>query len=114
MDRDITVIKGNNLNFFVNFKLAEGEAITDISEMYFSAKEKLTDEDYAFQLTLGHGIELQEDTTKFLVSVSHSISSGLDATNYYYDLTFVINGNVFTLMKGILKVEANVTNVPVS
>lgn len=115
MDRDITIVKGNTLNFFVNFTLSAGEEITDITEIYFSGKDKLSDSEYAFQLTLGNGIELQEGTTKFLVSLSHDISDTLISNeNYYYDLTFVINGNVFTLMKGIFKVEANVTNVPVS
>ena len=114
MDRDLSIVKGNTLNFFVNFTLTDDEDIEDITEIYFSGKDKLTDSEYAFQLTLDNGITLQEGTTKFLVSLSHEITSTLEVENYYYDLTFVMNGNVFTIMKGILKVEPNVTDVPVS
>ncbi len=108
MKRDISVIKGNTIAFTMSFSDLEDT----LTGAYFSAKDRIDDTEYAFQVTLGNGISQIDDTDKYLINVPPSMTKDLDVGAYYYDLTVVIGSNVYTLLYGILNVNPGVTDVP--
>lgn len=109
MKRDISVIKGNTIAFTMSFSDLED----NLTGAYFSAKDKMDDESYAFQVTLGNGISRIGETNKYVVNVPPSMTKELDCGAYYYDVTVEIGTNVYTLLNGILIVEQGVTDVPI-
>ncbi len=107
MDRDIRFVKGDTIAFTMSFTGLE----EDLTDAYFSAKKSLSDEDYAFQVKLNDGISKVEDTNEYLVTVPADVTKKLEPRGYYYDLVIVIGSTVNTLLKGILTIEKNVTDV---
>ncbi len=105
MERDFTIIKGNNISFKVEFNDLESE----VTGAYMSAKKKVNDTAYAFQVSLGNGISIIPDTNSYLVNVPTTLTKNLECGSYYYDLTFVIGTTVITLLNGIMTVNPNIT-----
>ena len=64
--------------------------------------------DIVFQKSLDDGITKQ-GTGVYLVRISPEDTQEIDAGEYYYDLVIGVNGDVFTILKGILVIEHDVT-----
>ena len=66
------------------------------------------DNAYIFQRSLNNGI-IQTDTSHLTVRVPPADTSNLEIGSYYHDLQIGVNGDVYTLMKGVLKIEYDVS-----
>lgn len=71
----------------VDAKLSETDLI------YFSVKEKITDEEYIIQKSLNNGITYDEDNGKYLIEFHYKDTVNLKMNNnYLYDLVIYYEG----------------------
>lgn len=101
---NMTMTRGDTLAFAVEI----GGLDQDLDTAYFSCKKELSDESYVFQKTLTDGISKVE-TGKYRVRVAPSDTAGLELGTYYYDLQIGVNSDVFTILRGRLKITYEVT-----
>ena len=104
MEQSISMVRGDTLSFGIQMDGLE----QDLDSMFFSCKENYDDLDYIFQKSIGDGIE-KVSTGVYTVRVAPEDTQDITAGQYYYDLQVSVNGDVFTLLKGILEVEWDVT-----
>ena len=101
---DITIPKCNYagipFSYTINGKRAKIEE-NDI--IYFSVKDKLSNNNYLIQKTLNNGIEFSEDEQKYYIVFNYEDTKELEmGTTYIYDITIYYEGN-----KPIQKVFGN-------
>ena len=109
MRKNFEVIKGDTLAFAV--EIGFDEKPTDLEEILFTVKRN-ADDDNLFQERLNHGIEKVAEVGKKLyyrVRVSPWNTRILEAGLYHYDLEIRVNGDVFTILNGLLIVENEIT-----
>lgn len=102
-DRYITMPRGDTLSFGLEFEGLD----QDLDTAYFTCRRNFT-EAPVFQKSLGDGITKQ-DTEHYVVRVAPEDTEGLHAGKYYYDLEIGVNGDKFTILKGVLELERDVT-----
>ena len=100
---NLCMVRGDTLAFSF-----EVEGIDSLETAYFSCKANADDTEYVFQKSLTDGISLVE-TGKYRVRVAPEDTSNIEVGSYYYDLEIGANSDIFTILKGILKVEQDVT-----
>lgn len=105
METNLKMVRGDTLAFGVEIEGLE----EDLDTAYFSCKINYDDNSYVFQKTLGNGITKVE-TGKYRVRVAPADTSSLEAGQYYYDLQIGVNGDIYTILRGVLKIEYDVTN----
>ena len=104
MNKNLNMVRGDTLSFAI-----EIEGLNqDLDTCYFSCKKDPSDDEYVFQKELEDGIEKVE-TGKYKIRVAPSDTKTIEIGNYYYDLQIGVNGDVFTVLRGILKIEKEIT-----
>lgn len=109
MRKNFELVKGDTLAFAVEIGFDEKPA--DAEEMLFTVKRN-ADDDNLFQERLNHGIEKVAGVGNKLyyrVRVSPWDTEKLEAGAYHYDLEIRINGDIFTILNGLLIVENEIT-----
>ena len=106
-DENITMTKGDTLSFNVILKDQNGNAVS-VDSAYFTCR-KTFDSNPTFQKSLGSGISQSGGILTVRIAPSDTSGSGVYAGNYMYDFQIGLNGDKFTLMKGVLSIEAEVT-----
>lgn len=104
MDKNLKMVRGDTLSFGIEI---EGLG-QDLDTCYFSCKRNPEDENYIFQKSLNSGIS-KVSTGKYRVRVAPSDTSNVEVGSYYYDLQIGLNDDVFTIIKGILKIEREIS-----
>jgi len=99
----INMIRGDTLSFNLEFTGLN----QDLTTADFTVKE-YEDGDIIFQKKLGAGITKQ-DSSHYCVRIAPADTQALVPKNYHFDLEITINGDVFTIMIGILVLEEDVT-----
>lgn len=103
-DTNLTMIRGDTLAFAV-----EIEGLNqDLETAYFSCKADPSDASYKFQKTLQNGISKVE-TGKYRVRVAPADTKNIEVGTYRYDLEIGVNGDIFTILKGKLKIVEDIT-----
>lgn len=105
MDTNITMIRGDTLSFGVEMDGLDGQ---DLTEAFFTVRESLSGDDVVFEKSLGDGIE-KVGEGQYVVRVAPDDTAELDRQKYYYDFCVGLNGDVFTLLIGVLTIETDVT-----
>lgn len=103
-DYNITLVRGDTLAFGLEFEGLE----QDLSSAYFSCRTSFQADTYAFQKSLGDGIEKVE-TGKYRVRVAPEDTVNLEPGSYYYDLQIGANSDVYTILRGALELLPDVT-----
>lgn len=109
MRKNFEVIKGDTLAFAI--EIGFDEKPTDLEEILFTVKRN-ADDGNLFQERLNHGIEKVATVgNKFYyrVRVSPWDTRMLDVGVYQYDLEIRVNGDIFTILNGLLIVENEIT-----
>ncbi len=100
----IDMVKGDSLSFGLEF---EGLG-QDLDTADFTVKKNAKDSEVLIHKDLEYGItHPQED--KYIVRLLPSDTESLDAGYYHFDCQIGVNGDVFTIMLGILVLEQDVT-----
>jgi hypothetical protein len=103
-EKHITMVKGDTLAFGMEFEGLE----QDLSSAFFTCRQGWEGA-IVFQKSLGSGIEKVEDG-KYRVRVAPSDTINVTPDHYVYDLEIGANGDVFTILKGILDIEHDATH----
>lgn len=101
---NITMVRGDTFSFGVEIEGLE----QDLESAYFTCKQNYTDDENAFQKSLDDGITKLE-TGKYIVRVAPEDTKYLEAGKYFYDFQIAANGDVFTVLHGVLELERDVT-----
>lgn len=100
-----------------NFKMVVGDTesfgfeikgVSGIDAAFFSCKRESQDISYLFQKSLENGIE-QRENNRFVVRIAPEDTQNLSPGQYYYDLEVGANGDVFTILRGILTLVPEIT-----
>lgn len=102
-DRFVSMVKGDTLSFGLEFEGLD----QDLDTAYLTCRKNFT-EAPVFQKSLGDGITKQ-DVSHYVIRVAPEDTAGLQAGKYYYDLEIGANGDKFTILKGILELERDIT-----
>lgn len=106
-DRYITMIKGDTLAFGVEITDQLG-AWLDIDAATFVCKKNYTDYAAVFEKTLGNGITKVSDG-HYSVRVAPSDTASAEAGLYYYGFRVQKGNDIYTIMRGILELDPEVT-----
>lgn len=110
MRKNFEVIKGDTLAFGVEIEFSENPQ--DLEKAYFTVKTN--PDDFAiFQKSLGNGIEktgMIGNRIYYRVRSDPSDTVNLSEGVYYYDLEVSLNSDVFTILKGLLIIENDISN----
>lgn len=102
---DIEMVRGDTLEFVVEIKNISGT----VSAVSFGCRESLDSPFYTFQKTLNNGITADGDG-RYTVRVAPADTATKTPGLYHYDLEFTIGSNVYTPMKGTLRMHMDVTH----
>jgi hypothetical protein len=102
-DRYVTMTRGDTVSFNMEIEGLD----QDLDTAYLTCRKNHT-EAPVFQKSLGDGITKQ-DTGLYVVRIAPEDTEGLQVGKYYYDLELGVNGDKFTILKGILEIEQDVT-----
>ena len=100
----INMARGDTLSFGLEF---EGLG-QNLDSAFMTVKKNALDEDFIFQKSLGNGITKKEDYV-YIVRVLPEDTAELDAGEYAFDVQITANGDVFTIMLGVLILSQDVT-----
>ena len=110
MRTNLEMIKGDTLSFA--FEVEFDEAPQKLEKADFTCKTNFDDDDVVFHKELEKGINFSKQERNKLycvVRVAPEDTKDLEAGMYYYDLSIELNGDVFTILNGALKIESDVT-----
>lgn len=110
MRTNLEMIRGDTLSFA--FEVEFDEAPQKLQKADFTCKMSLDDDANIFRKSIGSGINFaKQDGTKlyYIVRVAPEDTKDLETGMYYYDLSIELNGDVFTILDGALKIEGDVT-----
>ena len=112
LKKDITMVKGDTMSFGFQIQGLEGSTPSSI---VFSCKDDPEDDTAIFVSSLSDGgiwldsQDAESDILTYGVRVAPYKTKDLDTGRYFYDLQIAVNADVFTLMKGRLQLEYDVT-----
>ena len=110
MKKNIQMIRGDTLAFAV--KITFDDSPQTLDSAYFTCKKNYSDDAPVFQKKLDNGIYLadsDEESLYYTIRVAPSDTKNLEAGQYYYDLQVSANGDVFTIIDGVLDIAWDVT-----
>lgn len=97
------MVRGDTLSF--GFEIQGTE---QLDTAYFSCKTDAYDSEYVFQKSLNDGITAAGNG-KYRVRVAPGDTADIEAGTYYYDLEIGENGDIYTILKGKLKIDQDIT-----
>lgn len=107
-NNNLFMVRGDTFRFNLEIEGLE----EDLTDAYFSCKKNKDDTEYLFQKSLGDGITKKDDTDTskiYEVVVAPEDTEEAEDGNYFYDLQIEVDGEVFTPLLAILKIEKDVT-----
>lgn len=107
MDKNIKMVRGDTLSFGIEYEF-DDKSKQDLETCYFSCKKNPDDTEYIFQKSLTDGISKVADN-QYRVRVAPADTENIDIGNYYYDFQIGLNSDIFTIAKGVLKIEREIT-----
>ena len=110
MRNNLELIRGDTLSFA--FEVEFDEAPQKLEKVDFTCKTNFDDDAVVFRKELEKGINFsKQDGTKlyYIVRVAPEDTKNLETGMYYYDLQIELNGDVFTILNGALKIGSDVT-----
>lgn len=106
-DKNITMIRGDTLSFGLEIYDNHARPM-DIDTAFFTCKQNFTDEVNVFQKTMNSGITKLEKGL-YVVRVAPEDTENVKAGKYFYDFQVGANDDIFTIMKGVLEIEQDIT-----
>lgn len=84
---------------------------TELDSAYFTVKNNYDDDTIIFEKTLDDGIVLdhvENNDYYYKVRIAPEDTENLEPRKYFYDFEISVNGDRYTLLKGVLDVEYDV------
>lgn len=105
-DLNLKMTRGDTFAFGF---MVEGLDNEPLDTAYFTVKSNYDDATPLVQKSLTDGITTDDNET-YKVRIAPADTEGLEVGRYYYDLQIGVNGDIYTILKGILDLEKDVTN----
>ena len=105
------MIKGDTLSFAVEIEFDDDPQ--KLEKAFFTCKKNLDDGDVVFQKALEDGISFRKQERYkmyYVVRIAPEDTKDIEAGHYFYDMQIEINGDVFTILTGALKVRYGITD----
>lgn len=106
-NQNITMTKGDTLSFGVVCEDQEGQPI-EFDTAYFTCKKNPSDLNNIFRKSLNNGITYNGEGA-YIVRVAPEDTKYTEAGRYYYDLEVGEGNDIFTILKGILEIEQDIS-----
>ncbi len=106
---DFAMMRGDTFSFDIVLNDVDPESI---SSLYFTVKRKDTDSDTdaVIQKSLSNGIsKVEGEDIRYRVRVSPEDTENVAAKKYVYDIQIGVTNDIYTLIKGNLSIEQDVT-----
>lgn len=108
-DKYIRMTRGDTLSFGIQVYDEEGAPFgQDLERAYFTCKSNRSDARYLFQKSLSDGVS-KVGPGAYTVRVDPSDTDSAKPGKYFYDFEIGCNGDVFTVMRGVLEIMQDVT-----
>lgn len=108
-DEYIRISRGDTLSFGIQVYDESGAPFgQDLERAYFTCKSNRSDARFLFQKSLSDGIS-KVGQGAYTVRVAPSDTANAKPGKYFYDLEIGCNGDVFTVMRGVLELMQDVT-----
>lgn len=104
--KNLEMVRGDTLSFGIEISDDTGQLIT-VDTISFACKKTPNDTEYLFQKTLNDGITVSSN--KYVVRVAPEDTENADLGLYSYDLEVGVNGDIFTILIGTLKIINDIT-----
>ena len=102
---NIKMVKGDSLSFTFEIEYLS----VDIDTAFFTVKNNEDDSTAVIRKSLSNGIS-KVDTDKYLVMLTPRDTKYLDTKSYYFDLEITVGDSVYTIIKGLFKLEKDISN----
>lgn len=106
-DENITMVKGDTLSFNVQILDEDGSPMT-VDSADFTCKKNVANDEVVFHKSLDAGIGQSQGLLTVRVAPYDTLEA--DAGRYFYDLQIGVDGDIFTIMRGVLELEQDVTH----
>ncbi len=100
---NIKMVKGDTESF--GFEVT---GIDSLDTAFFSCKRNSQDANYLFQKSLGAGIT-QSAESRYIVRIAPEDTQSLAPGQYWYDLEIGKDGDIFTILRGVLELVPEIT-----
>lgn len=108
-DKYIRVTRGDTLSFSVQVCDEEGAPFgQNLERAYFTCKSNRSDNRFLFKKSLADGVS-KVGQGVYTVRVAPSDTASAKPGKYFYDFEIGCNGDVFTVMRGVLEIMQDVT-----
>lgn len=108
-DKYIRMSRGDTLSFGIQVFDEEGAPFgQDLERASFTCKSNRSDARFLFQKSLSDGIS-KMGPGSYTVRVAPGDTANAKPGKYFYDLEIGCNGDVFTVMRGVLELMQDVT-----
>lgn len=108
-DKYIRMVRGDTLSFGVQVYDETGAPFgQDLERASFTCKSNRSDMRYLFQKSLADGVS-KVGPGAYTVRVAPSDTADAKPGKYLYDFEIGCNGDVFTVMRGVLEIMQDVT-----
>lgn len=108
-DDYIRMSRGDTLSFGIQVYDESGAPFgQDLERAYFTCKSNRSDTRFLFQKSLSDGVSKMGQGA-YTVRVAPSDTASAAPGKYFYDLEIGCNGDVFTVMRGVLELMQDVT-----
>ena len=103
MDQKLTMTRGDTATIGMKIE----DLNQDLDTAFFTVRAGF-ESGILFQKSLDDGITKQ-GTGEYLVRIAPDDTKSIEPKEYYYDLEIGVNGDVFTVLRGILVILPDVT-----
>lgn len=110
MRNNLEMVRGDTLSFAVEIEFDDKPQ--ELEKAFFTCKKNLDDGDVVFQKTLEDGISfMMQERNKmyYVVRIAPEDTKDIETGNYFYDMQIELDGDVFTILTGALKVRYGIT-----
>lgn len=108
-DKYIRMVRGDTLSFGLQFYDETGTPFgQDLERAHFTCKSNRSDRRFLFQKSLSDGVS-KVGRGSYVVRVAPSDTADAKPGKYFYDLEICCNGDVFTIMRGVIEIMQDVT-----
>lgn len=108
-DDYIRMVRGDTLSFGLQVYGDSGEPFDqDLGLAYFTCKSNRSDNRFLFKKSLSDGVS-KVGQGAYTVRVDPSDTANAKPGKYFYDFEIGCNGDVFTVMRGVIEIMQDVT-----
>lgn len=105
-NENITMTRGDTVAFNAEILDDKGNVVI-VDSADFTCKKRVAESENVFHKTLGAGIQQAEGL--LTVRIAPEDTQEIDAGRYFYDFCLGIGNDKYTVMKGVLSIEQDVT-----